>query len=1266
MMYKKGLLIGSASLLAVATAFFFFLHTSGPPALPENDLPRAERAPRMKKPFDKQTRMDLAMEQYVQMTKDPALGYVPNERLWESYRNTEKQRTEVLRKLSKRENMKITNSIAGVTWVERGPNNVAGRTRAILIDANDGTGNTIFAASVSGGIWRTNNITQDPPNWVSIDDFFDNMNITAIAQDPTNSQVIYFGTGEGYFNGDAVKGNGIWKSTDGGTTWAQLPSTNTTNPTTCAGGGSCNFDYVQNMVVTSTGAVIAATRGRFTNRGGVFRSDDGGVNWTLVETGNGSRPWAADVKLASNGDLYASFGLGNSDGIYKSIDDGVTWTQVFTAGVNEARIELGVAPSDPNYVYALVEERDGGSRISRIIRTTNAGASWNNLSDASWSDQCAAPVTDFTRGQAFYDLCVAVDPNNREHVIIGGIDLLKSTDGGGSWTQISEWADCSSLEDVHADQHVIVFAEGSSDIMYVGNDGGIYRTGNASAAFPTFSSRGAGYNTTQFYGCAMHPDALSNHFLAGSQDNGSQRFSDPGMNSTVMVTGGDGAFCNIDQDEPQYQFTQYIYNRFRRSTNGGSTFTNINAGDDGKFINPSDYDDVNNLMYSSTADGFYKRWNDPQTGSSFTNVDISAAIGTNGVSAIRVSPNTPNRLFIGTDGGRVVRVDNAHAAPTVANITGGGFPSGYVTCVEVETGNDDHLLVTFSNYGVASVWETIDGGASWTDVEGDLPDMPVRWALFNPDDANQAMLATEIGVWSTDNINGGATDWEPSIDGLANVRTDMLQYRPSDKLVIAATHGRGLFSSDVFANPVAVFASDKQLDYIGNAITFTDASLQATSWLWDFGDGNTSTDQHPVHAYSDPGLYEVSLTINGGVSSEVKTGYIHILPNRGTPYVPADGGNFEVNVLDFGSQSVSGGTDLWERGVPSHVLTTVNSPVNAWKTDLDADIVAGTYRCVLQSPNFNFTAPGTYTLRFRKSMEVAFCNAPYAVQVHYTIDKGGAWTRLGTDNDPNGTNWYERGPSSGCQVSSGIFGDQMGFANNYNNQLTTYDVSALAENSNVAFRFIVSVESGWSAAGYEVDGFMVDDFEIDGPPNVPTPVELADLRALFTGPEQVTVSWKTFSEVNNDRFEVQRSEEGSQFTTIGEVPGAGNSSTVQQYAFTDNGAVAPVYYYRLRQVDTDGTARYSGIVQAGRSRNFGIGNVYPVPFRDEVHVEFDRVPVDPVTILLIGETGKTHYRFSGTTGHRHTLRPAGTMAPGVYVLRVISANGILERKVLKY
>src|SRR5205085_3892658 len=145
-------------------------------------------------------------------------------------------------------------------------------------------------------------------------------------------------------------------------------------------------------------------------------------------------------------------------------------------------------------------------------------------------------------------------------------------------------------------------------------------------------------------------------------------------------------------------------------------------------------------------------------------------------------------------------------------------------------------------------------------------------------------------------LNGGATVWAPSNTGFANVRVDMLQFRNSDSLVMAATHGRGNFTTDVFMTASPDFTSDKIITYTNKPIKFIDASYHSTSWNWDFGDGTFSTLQNPTKNYAAPGLYTVTLTINSNQPA-VKTNYIQILPNRGTPYTPSTGGSFDINPL---------------------------------------------------------------------------------------------------------------------------------------------------------------------------------------------------------------------------------------------------------------------------------------------------------------------------------------------------------------------------------
>ncbi|MBI3501021.1 MAG: PKD domain-containing protein [Bacteroidetes bacterium] len=811
-------------------------------------------------------RPDLAIAQDIARTKDPALGYVPRERLANVYNLINQYKAQ----------KKIT-PMTTASWTERGPSNVGGRTRAIMFDPNDVTNKKMWAGGVGGGLWFTNDITVASPVWTSVNDFWANLAVASIAYDPSNTNNFYVGTGEGWFNIDAIQGAGIWKTTDGGATWNQLASTN-----------NSNFYYVQKIVVASNGNVFAATR---TN--GVYRSTDGGTTWTKVlGSGTGaSTNRAADLEIAADGTIFASMGIFTTDGVYSSATGAAgSWTKLNTGGNGFPtsgfyNIELACAPSNANRVYAMVCNTN--YTLLNIYTTTNKGTTWSAVTLPSWYDQsCVSPSTDMTRTQAWYDLILAVDPNNENNVLAGGVDIMKTTNAGSSWTQITSWWGGCARPNVHADQHAIVYSPGSSSTAVFGNDGGFYYSSNVNAGTPAFSNKNTGYNVTQFYACAIHPTAAQNYFLAGAQDNGTQKFTTAGMNATTSATGGDGAYCFIDQTNPSYQITAYVYNVYYRSTNGGASFSNIiNDQSSGDFINPADYDDANGILYSSYSTTQLKRTSGIRGVPSQTQITITGMSALAG--CIRVSPYAPagtTTLFVGTQNGRLYKVTNAQGgSPTSTSIGGGSFPSGTISCVEIGASELD-LVVTFSNYGVSHVWRTTNGGSTWTNESGNLPDMPVRWAIYNPNDLKELFLATEVGVWSTTDVTAASPAYVPNNTGLANVRCDMFQMRNSDKELIVATHGRGLFSSSVFnaAPPVADFIGNPTTICVGQNVTFTDQSTNApTSWSWTFNGGTpaTSTLQNPVVTYNTAGTYFVTLTATNASGSDTKTKLSYITVN---------------------------------------------------------------------------------------------------------------------------------------------------------------------------------------------------------------------------------------------------------------------------------------------------------------------------------------------------------------------------------------------------
>lgn len=715
-------------------------------------------------------------------TKDPILGNVPTERLLLAKGLTQESKNTSQRTMSGYGN-----------WVERGPNSdvvgpsngntransgiAAGRIRAILIDNADATGKTVFVGAVDGGLWTTTDITTNPANWTIVNDFFSNLSITDITQDPTNTSIMYFCTGEAFFNSDAVKGVGVFKSTDHGVTWSLLSSTAT-------------YSYCSRIVCDALGNVYLGTRSS-----GLLRSNNGGTSWTSI-TPSGMVPDICDLKISSTGRLHVVSGIFTvqkyefTDAPSTAISTSFTAPAVPFPSYNN-RAEIAV---NGNILYAL--PADASDQVPTIYKSIDGGNNWTATS--------GQPTSGWASAQGWYALAVGINPSNTNQCIIGGLDSYKTVDGGATWTKISAWVGTTG-QYVHADEHKIIWYDNGNKLLY-GCDGGIHFSADGGT---TIRDRNTGLRIKQFYSVAVHPTNL-NYFLAGAQDNGSHQFSTAGIGSTVEVTGGDGAFVHIDQSQPQYQFTSFVYNQYRRSTDGGTSWTAVNlSSTTGQFINPTDYDKLGKIMYCSDVAGSYRRWTNPQTGSTSAVVGITAIGVSNSVSAITVSPYTSNRIYLGTYSyntstgaalpSTVSYVDLANTTKSGSagvNITAGLPTSGSVSCIV--TGTDDkNLMVSYSNYGVNHVYISSDGGTTWTNIApstgGSLPDMPVRWCMFAPGDNSKAIIATETGVWFTQSINGTSTVWTPS-PGFPAVRTDMLAYRVLDGTIAAATHGRGLWT----------------------------------------------------------------------------------------------------------------------------------------------------------------------------------------------------------------------------------------------------------------------------------------------------------------------------------------------------------------------------------------------------------------------------------------------------------------------------------------
>ena len=813
-----------------------------------------------------------------QRTKDPTTGKVPREKIIAAIEMTKKSKENAaLRNLSSRSTI--------TTWVERGPNSdvvgssngntrpnsgvASGRVRAILVDSSDATHKTIWVGGVDGGLWKTTDITTSPANWKLVNDYLSNLAITDICQNPRgNRDTMYFCTGEGYYNSDAVKGNGVFKSVDHGVTWTLLTST-------------ISYGFCTRILCDYLGNIYLATNGN-----GLLRSVNGGNSWTTI-TPTGLSTNICDLEISSTsgiGRLHLVAGIFSTQA-YRYTDISATatsstgWntpTTTFTSGSQRAEIAC-----KGSVLYAL--PADATYEVPTIYKSTDGGTNW-----AATSGQ---PSSGWASGQGWYALSVDINTANTNQCIIGGLDAYKTTDGGATWTQISTWVGTSG-QYVHADIHKILWFDGGTKLLF-GCDGGVHYSSNGGS---TIRDRNTGLRIKQSYSCAIHP-STTNFLLGGAQDNGTHLLTGAGLSSSTEVTGGDGAFVAIDQDQAAYQFGAYVYNNYRRSTNTGTAWSGIDFKkgtsaspiEFGSFINPFEYDNTNNIIYAGADAGEFFRWTTAQTTTASTYYSTTGfptgakiisgitALNNSKVTTLKASPYTSNRVYFGTAGGRIVymnRADTATISSSGINITGTGMPTANVSCINIGT-SDQYLIACYTNYSVTHIWVSINGGTSWTAIDGNLPDMPVRWCMFYPGLNTQAIIATETGVFTTDSINGSSTVWNASASFPA-VRTDMLKYRSSDGTLVAATHGRGLWTTTVTTcTPVNLLASNNGPICTGQTLNISGTSDQASAtYSWSGPNGFSSTSLSPSISNITSaaiGTYTLTATYNNCISSTSTT-----------------------------------------------------------------------------------------------------------------------------------------------------------------------------------------------------------------------------------------------------------------------------------------------------------------------------------------------------------------------------------------------------------
>lgn len=735
-----------------------------------------------------------------------------------------------------------------LVWVERGPNNVGGRTRALAADITNP--NIFLAGGVSGGMWRSVN---SGASWTITTTNLQLHSATCISQDKKtgNTSKWYVGTGErsgnsaGQFGqAGAFTGNGIYKSTDNGLSWNLLPSTSGIPPSSF----SSDWQYVWNIATdasnTTQDEVYAATIGS------IYRSTNGGTNWAQVLGSSTTRSAFTDVTVAPGGVVYAAGSYiagGTMNGIWRTTD-GTNWVDITPTSNFPAaygRVVISYAPSNPNVLYVAIQGVPAGEpnsvnkhqlwKYTYISGNgTGTGGIWENrganLPQAGQNNYGNHNEPFDT--QDGYDLWLCVKPDNENALILNAVNMYYSTDAFATSTnakRIGGYLPGQENEEYpahHPDVHSGFFKPGSTIEFISGHDGGLSRTAdittNITTSNPvTWQSLNNGYNVTQFYGISIAPESGNNRLAGGFQDNGSFA-ANSGLLSTPWTTinSGDGGFCSISPatDNRIYSSTQ----------NGGLNRINFD-GTNGKdikpfgskhqlFINPHTLDQNNSsLLYyaggnSTTTTGIWRNNNvknaDTITGWSYlAGTDLGSADAQ--VSAIGISKaNNANVIYYGTEEGHVRKITNAEGTPVVSGNLNTGLPTGYVSCIAVDPLNSEKALLVFSNYNIHSLWFTENGGTNWTSVEGNLYGAngpSVRWAeIFYINSTLQIVLATSTGIYYTNALNGASTVWtQEAVNSIGNVVCVHMDFRSSDNTLVVGTHGRGSFQTQI-TEPISV------------------------------------------------------------------------------------------------------------------------------------------------------------------------------------------------------------------------------------------------------------------------------------------------------------------------------------------------------------------------------------------------------------------------------------------------------------------------------
>ena len=616
---------------------------------------------------------------------------------------------------------------------------VSGRVSCVAVDP--GNGNHVLCGSAAGGVWES---FDSGASWAARTDFAPTLTVGALAFARSAPATVYCGTGEGSFY--AGLGAGVLKSSNGGATW-----------TLVAGApfvGQGFYDLAVDPV--NANHVLAATSS------GLYESTNGGTTWTRRRA---ARTWS--LAYQPSGGATAEVLAACSDGLFRSTDSGTTWAAVALAGAPASwnRLAVSMVRSDSRVAYAFGSNGTAG----RLYRRNSAG---------TWA--AVAPPAGIAVNQDWYDWCLQAAPDRDNQVYIGAIDSFRGDLAGTTWTWLPITAK-SSGDSVHPDQHAFALHPTDANVLFAGNDGGLYRSPNRGVNWTPLNN---GLAITEIVYMAQDFGS-SRMILAGTQDNGSIRYQ--GSPVWEHAQDGDGGDCGINRADPRICYHSFFSMGMERSTSGGGWASwgwigpNVPAGYGALFYPPLE---VNNGTVAQAGQSVFISRN---RGTNWSEQALPASQLTTAMHA-----PTSDRLYAGMSNGRIFRFDWSGAAWTRTELTVPRAAS--ISDLHVEAGSPNRLWVTLRTLGGGRVFSSADGGTTWTDRSAGLPGLPMNAVCVDPGNASRVWVAADIGVYQT--LDGGAS-WSPFGTSLPNVLVADLIFHPHSRVLRAGTRNRGVWEIPV-------------------------------------------------------------------------------------------------------------------------------------------------------------------------------------------------------------------------------------------------------------------------------------------------------------------------------------------------------------------------------------------------------------------------------------------------------------------------------------